>query len=159
MASFGDLNSFIGIGRLTRDPELRYTPSGTAVCKFGLAINRSFRNQEGNNVEDTLFINVSAWGRQAEHCSQFLKKGRRVAINGELRSNSWQDREGNKRVTYEINARSVQFLDYLKDTKNSSEDGYRKNNQFQEDSVEDNSGQENSHIEEDSNENEEDIPF
>lgn len=157
MASFGDLNSFVGIGRLTRDPELRYTPSGTAVCKFGLAINRSFRNQEGNNVEDTLFINVSAWGRQAEHCSQFLKKGRRVAINGELRSNSWQDREGNKRVTYEINARSVQFLDYLKDTTSSSEDGYRKNNQFQEDSVEDNSGQENSHTEEDSNE--EDIPF
>jgi len=157
MASFGDLNSFAGIGRLTRDPELRYTPSGTAVCKFGLAINRSFRNQEGNNVEDTLFINVSAWGRQAEHCSQFLKKGKRVAINGELRSNSWQDREGNKRVTYEINARSVQFLDYLKDTTNSSEDGYRKNNQSQEDSVEDNSGKENSHIEEDSNE--EDIPF
>ncbi len=157
MASFGDLNSFVGIGRLTRDPELRYTPSGTAVCKFGLAVNRSFRNQEGNNVEDTLFINVSAWGRQAEHCSQFLKKGKRVAINGELRSNSWQDREGNKRVTYEINARSVQFLDYLKDTTNSSEDGYRKNNQSQEDSVEDNSGQENSHIEEDSNE--EDIPF
>ncbi len=157
MASFGDLNSFVGIGRLTRDPELRYTPSGTAVCKFGLAINRSYRNQEGNNVEDTLFINVSAWGRQAEHCSQFLKKGRRVAINGELRSNSWQDREGNKRVTYEINARSVQFLDYLKDTTNSSEDGYRKNNQLQEDSVEDNSGQENSHTEEDSNE--EDIPF
>ena len=157
MASFGDLNSFVGIGRLTRDPELRYTPSGTAVCKFGLAINRSFRNQEGNNVEDTLFINVSAWGRQAEHCSQFLKKGKRVAINGELRSNSWQDREGNKRVTYEINARSVQFLDYLKDTTNSSEDGYRKNNQSQEDSVEDNSGKENSHIEEDSNE--EDIPF
>jgi len=157
MASFGDLNSFVGIGRLTRDPELRYTPSGTAVCKFGLAINRSFRNQEGNNVEDTLFINVSAWGRQAEHCSQFLKKGKRVAINGELRSNSWQDREGNKRVTYEINARSVQFLDYLKDTTNSSEDGYRKNNQSQEDSVEDNSGQEKSHSEEDSNE--EDIPF
>jgi len=157
MASFGDLNSFVGIGRLTRDPELRYTPSGTAVCKFGLAVNRSFRNQEGNNVEDTLFINVSSWGRQAEHCSQFLKKGRRVAINGELRSNSWQDREGNKRVTYEINARSVQFLDYLKDTTNSSEDRYRKNNQLQEDSVEDNSGQENSHTEEDSNE--EDIPF
>jgi single-strand DNA-binding protein len=157
MASFGDLNSFVGIGRLTRDPELRYTPSGTAVCKFGLAINRSFRNQEGNNIEDTLFINVSAWGRQAEHCSQFLKKGRRVAINGELRSNSWQDREGNKRVTYEINARSVQFLDYLKDTTSSSEEGYRKDNQSQENSVEDNSGQENSHIEEDGNE--EDIPF
>jgi single-strand DNA-binding protein len=159
MASFGDLNAFAGIGRLTRDPELRYTPSGTAVCKFGLAINRSFRNQEGNNVEDTLFINVSAWGRQAEHCAQFLKKGKRVAINGELRSNSWQDREGNKRVTYEINARSVQFLDYMKDTGNTTEDNYSKNKQYEEGSLNDENGpdQENNNAEEDNNE--EDIPF
>jgi len=158
MASFGDLNSFVGIGRLTRDPELRYTPSGKAVCKFGLAINRNYRNQEGNNVEDTLFINVSAWGRQAEHCSQFLKKGRRVAVNGELKSNNWQDREGNKRVTYEINARSVQFLDYLKDMDNVPEDEYRKSSQVQDDSsTEENAEEENNHIGEDSNE--EDIPF
>jgi len=158
MASFGDLNSFVGIGRLTRDPELRYTPSGKAVCKFGLAINRNYRNQEGNNVEDTLFINVSAWGRQAEHCSQFLKKGRRVAVNGELKSNNWQDREGNKRVTYEINARSVQFLDYLKDMDNASEAEYRKSSQVQDDSsVEENTEEENNHSAEDSNE--EDIPF
>jgi len=158
MASFGDLNSFVGIGRLTRDPELRYTPSGKAVCKFGLAINRNYRNQEGNNVEDTLFINVSAWGRQAEHCSQFLKKGRRVAVNGELKSNNWQDREGNKRVTYEINARSVQFLDYLKDMDNVPEDEYRKSSQVQDDSsAEENAEEENNHIGEDSNE--EDIPF
>jgi len=158
MASFGDLNSFVGIGRLTRDPELRYTPSGKAVCKFGLAINRNYRNQEGNNVEDTLFINVSAWGRQAEHCSQFLKKGRRVAVNGELKSNNWQDREGNKRVTYEINARSVQFLDYLKDMDNASEAEYRKSSQVQDDSsVEENAEEENNHSAEDSNE--EDIPF
>ncbi len=158
MASFSDLNIFAGIGRLTRDPELRYTPSGKAVCKFGLAINRNYRNQDGNNVEDTLFINVSSWGRQAEHCSQFLKKGRRVAINGELKSNSWQDREGNKRVTYEINARSVQFLDYLKDMDNSQEDEYRKSNQNQDDSsVEENPEEENDKTAEDNNE--EDIPF
>ena len=158
MASFGDLNSFVGIGRLTRDPELRYTPSGKAVCKFGLAINRNYKNQEGNNVEDTLFINVSSWGRQAEHCSQFLKKGKRVAINGELRSNNWQDREGNKRVTYEINARSVQFLDYLKDMDNSSEDEYRKRKQIQDDSpVEENMEEEDNHSGRETDE--EDIPF
>ena len=158
MASFGDLNCFVGIGRLTRDPELRYTPSGTAVCKFGLAINRSYKNQEGNNVEDTLFINVSSWGRQAEYCSQFLKKGRRVAVNGELRSNNWQDREGNKRVTFEINARTVQFLDYLKDLDNTQEDEYQKSSSLNEDSSEQENGQE----EEGRNvqdEDEEDIPF
>jgi len=114
MATFGDLNSFIGIGRLTRDPELRYTPGGTGVCKFGIAINRTYRNQEGNNVEDVLFINVTTWGKQAENVSQFLKKGRRVAISGELRSNNWQDKEGNKRTSFEI--KTVQFLDLVKDT-------------------------------------------
>jgi len=116
MATFGDLNSFIGIGRLTRDPELRYTPGGTGVCKFGIAINRTYRNQEGNNIEEVLFINVTTWGKQAENVSQFLKKGRRVAISGELRSNNWQDKEGNKRTSFEINARTVQFLDLVKDT-------------------------------------------
>ncbi|MDD2352812.1 MAG: single-stranded DNA-binding protein [Candidatus Caldatribacteriota bacterium] len=151
MASFGDLNCFAGIGRLTRDPELRYTPAGTAVCKFGLAINRSFRNQEGNNIEDTLFINVSAWGRQAEHCSQFLKKGKRVAVNGELRSNNWQDKEGNKRVSYEINARSVQFLDYMKDSNNDNKD-FSDN-----DYVDENSGQGKENVED--NNGEDDIPF
>ena len=116
MATFGDLNSFIGIGRLTRDPELRYTPGGTGVCKFGIAINRTYRNQEGNNIEEVLFINIVTWGKQAENVSQFLKKGRRVAISGELRSNNWQDKEGNKRTSFEINARTVQFLDLVKDT-------------------------------------------
>jgi len=114
MATFGDLNSFIGIGRLTRDPELRYTPGGTGVCKFGIAINRTYRNQEGNNIEEVLFINVTTWGKQAENVSQFLKKGRRVAISGELRSNNWQDKEGNKRTSFEVNARTVQFLDLVK---------------------------------------------
>lgn len=114
MATFGDLNSFIGIGRLTRDPELRYTPGGKGVCKFGIAINRTYRNQDGNNIEEVLFINVTTWGKQAENVSQFLKKGRRVAISGELRSNNWQDKEGNKRTSFEINARTVQFLDLVK---------------------------------------------
>jgi single-strand DNA-binding protein len=157
MASYGDLNCFTGIGRLTRDPELRYTPSGKAVCRFGLAINRSYKNQDGNNVEDTLFINVSSWGKQAEYCSQFLKKGRRVAINGELKSNNWQDREGNKRVTFEINARSIQFLDYLKDMGGREEEEYSKMEQYKDNpSIEDNLEEEN--IVED-NTNEEDIPF
>jgi len=158
MASFGDLNCFVGIGRLTRDPELRYTPSGKAICKFGLAINRSYKNQEGNNIEDTLFINISAWGRQAEHCSQFLKKGRRVAVNGELRSNNWQDRDGNKRVTYEITARSVQFLDYLKDLDGTSRGEYSQDNQYQNESAS-KEDQEDQDYQNNEDGSEEDIPF
>jgi single-strand DNA-binding protein len=149
MATFGDLNNFVGIGRLTRDPELRYTPGGTGVCKFGIAINRTYRNQEGNNIEEVLFINVTTWGKQAENVSQFLKKGKRVAINGELRSNSWQDKEGNKRTSFEINARTVQFLDSAKDSdfakEGSAEEG--------EENVSDES------INEDTSISEDDIPF
>lgn len=157
MASFGDLNCFTGIGRLTRDPELRYTPSGRAVCRFGMAINRSYKNQEGNNVEDTLFINVSVWGKQAEYTSQYLKKGRRIAINGELRSNNWQDREGNRRVSYEINARTVQFLDYLKDIETTTGDEYAKGGTYREEDSAEEDGEESRFIGESSNE--EDIPF
>jgi len=112
--SFGDLNIFTGIGRLTKDPELRYTPGGTGTCRFSIAINRTYRNQEGTDVEDVLFLNVTTWGKQAENVAEFLKKGRRVAVNGELRSNNWQDKEGNKRTSFEVNAKSVQFLDSVK---------------------------------------------
>lgn len=158
MASFGDLNCFVGIGRLTRDPELRYTPSGRAVCRFGLAINRSFKNQDGTSVEDTLFINISVWGKQAEHCSQYLKKGRRIAVNGELRANNWVDREGNKRVSFEISARTVQFLDSLKDLDAAAGDEYSRGGTFNEEELgEETAEKENSYIEEKSNED--DIPF
>ena len=149
MATFGDLNSFIGIGRLTRDPELRYTPGGAGVCKFGIAINRTYRNQEGNNVDNVLFINIVTWGKQAENCSQFLKKGRRVAVNGELRSNNWQDKDGNKRVSFEVNARTVQFLDLIKDSSFSPESAQSENKEDVSNEV----------IEEDTNISEDDIPF
>jgi len=139
MATFGDLNSFIGIGRLTRDPELRYTPGGMGVGKFGIAINRTYRNQEGNNVENVLFINITTWGKLAENCSQYLKKGRRVAISGELRSNNWQDKDGNKRVSFEINARTVQFLDLVKDNNINSQGKQSENNEaISEEIIEDN---------------------
>jgi single-strand DNA-binding protein len=159
MATFGDLNSFIGIGRLTRDPELRYTPGGTGVCKFGIAINRTYRNQEGNNIEEVLFINVVTWGKQAENVSQFLKKGRRVAISGELRSNNWQDKEGNKRTSFEINARTVQFLDLIKDTDIAKEDYPAES----EEDVSDETISEDTKVEhtkvEDTKVSEDDIPF
>jgi len=110
MASFGDLNSFICIGRLTRDPELKYTPSGAAVCKMGIAVNRSYKKDD-EVVEDTLFINLSAWGKQGENCANYLQKGRRIAVNGELRGNNWVDKDGNKRYSFEVNVNTIQFLD------------------------------------------------
>jgi single-strand DNA-binding protein len=128
---------------------LRYTPGGAGVCKFGIAINRTYRNQEGNNVDNVLFINIVTWGKQAENCSQFLKKGRRVAVNGELRSNNWQDKDGNKRVSFEVNARTVQFLDLIKDSSFSPEGAQSENKEDVSNEV----------IEEDTTISEDDIPF
>ena len=89
------------------------------------------------------------WGKQAENCSQFLKKGRRVAVNGELRSNNWQDKDGNKRVSFEVNARTVQFLDLIKDSSFSPESAQSENKEDVSNEV----------IEEDTNISEDDIPF
>jgi single-strand DNA-binding protein len=120
VASFGDLNSFICIGRLTRDPELRYTPSGKSVCKMGIAVNRSYKSGE-EIKEDVLFINVTSWGKQGENCAQYLSKGRRVALNGELRSNNWVDKDGNKRYGFEVSVSTIQFLD---GKRNGQDDSY-----------------------------------
>jgi len=106
-----DLNVFMCIGRLTRDPELRYTPNGKAVSKFGLAVNKSYRKTDGEEVQTPLFVNVTTWGKVAENVSNFLHKGSKVAINGSLQSNTWEDKSGNKRTSFEIVAQIVQFLD------------------------------------------------
>lgn len=106
-----DLNVFMAIGRLTRDPEIRYTPNGKAVTKFGLAVNKSYRKADGEEVKTPLFVNVTTWGKQAENVSEFIHKGSKVAVNGSLQSNNWEDKDGNKRTSFEIVARMVQFLD------------------------------------------------
>lgn len=106
-----DLNVCMCIGRLTRDPELRYTPNGKAVTKFGLAVNKSYRKADGEEVQTPLFINVTTWGKVAENVANFIHKGSKVAINGSLQSNNWEDKEGNKRTSFEIVAQIVQFLD------------------------------------------------
>lgn len=106
-----DLNVFMCVGRLTRDPEIRYTPNGKAVTKFGLAVNKSYRKTDGEEVQTPLFVNVTAWGKVAENVANFLNKGSKVAINGSLQSNNWEDKNGNKRTSFEIVAQIVQFLD------------------------------------------------
>lgn len=108
-----DLNRVYLAGRLTRDPELRYLPSGSAVCKLGLAVSRFFKNKDGERKEETLFINVTTWTKTAEYCGEHLKKGRPILVEGRLRSNEWEDKStGQKRSTIEVHADRIQTLDW-----------------------------------------------
>lgn len=104
------LNRVILIGNLTRDPELRYTPSGVPVCRLGLAVNRNYTNKNGERVEEVDFLNITTWRQQAENCAQFLQKGSPIAIEGRLRSRSWETEEGQKRYALDVTADRVQFL-------------------------------------------------
>ncbi len=107
-----DLNKVLLAGRLTRDPELRYLPSGMPLCKLGLAVSRFYKTKEGEKREDTFFINVTVWGKSGEYCNEYLRKGRPVLVEGQLRSNDYTDKEGQKRTGFEINAERVQQLDW-----------------------------------------------
>ncbi len=99
------------IGNLGRDPEMRYTPSGTPVTSFNVAVNRSWTGQDGQRQDKTTWFRISAWQRLAETCNQFLTKGQRVLVVGEVEEPStWTDREGNTRASLEVRARTVRFL-------------------------------------------------
>jgi single-strand DNA-binding protein len=100
------------IGNLTRDPELRYTPSGAAVVTFGVATNRQWTNQQGQSQEEVQFHNVVAWGKLAEICAQILSKGKKVFIQGRLQTREWEDKEGNRRQTTEVVADQMIALSY-----------------------------------------------
>ncbi|MCL5677063.1 MAG: single-stranded DNA-binding protein [Firmicutes bacterium] len=106
------LNRIILIGRLTRDPELRYTPSGKAVANFTLAVDRGWPNAQGQKEAD--FIDIVVWDKQAETVSQHLNKGRLVAVDGRLQIRSYEAQDGTKRKAAEVVAASVQFLDSKK---------------------------------------------
>lgn len=95
---------------MTKDPELRYTPQGTAVTTLRLASNNSFKDKSGQVQKDTCFINVIVWAQAAEACNQYLKKGSSVFVEGTLQSRSWQDQEGKNRTTIEVRAARVQFM-------------------------------------------------
>lgn len=99
------------IGNLTRDPELRYTGKGTAVCSFGLATNRSWVTEQGEKKEDVSFHRAVAWDKLAEICSQLLSKGRRVYVEGRLQTRQWEDQSGNTRQTTEIIVSEMMILD------------------------------------------------
>lgn len=106
-----NLNKVLLIGNLTRDPEVRYTPKGTAVADIGIAINRVWSNDQGQRQEETTFVDVTLWGRQAELAQQYLTKGRGVFIEGRLQMDTWDDKQtGQKRSKLKVVAESLQFL-------------------------------------------------
>jgi single-strand DNA-binding protein len=109
MANF---NKVILAGNLTRDPELRYTPKGLAIAKIGLAINRSWKTETGEAKEDVTFVDIDAFGKQAETIGQYLKKGRPILVEGRLRLDQWDDKQtGQKRSRLGVVLENFQFLD------------------------------------------------
>lgn len=105
------LNKVLLIGNLTRDPELRYIPSGMAVADLGIAVNRRFRAQSGEFKEETCFVDVIAWGKQAEFCAEYFKKGRPIFIEGRLQLDQWEGKNGEKRSKLRVVADRIQFVD------------------------------------------------
>ncbi|MFH1896327.1 MAG: single-stranded DNA-binding protein [bacterium] len=105
------VNLAILIGNLTRDPEMKYTPKGTAVTTFGVATNRVYTTADGEQKEEADFHNVVSWGKLAEICNQYLRKGRKVYIKGRIQSSSWQTQEGQRRTRVEIVADDMIILD------------------------------------------------
>lgn len=104
------LNKVMLIGNLTRDPELRYTPQGAPVCEMRLACSRTYKTPSGEKKEDTLYIDVTTWRRQAEVASQYLKKGRPVFVEGRLTYDEWETSDGQKRSKIRVTAERLQFL-------------------------------------------------
>lgn len=104
------LNKVFLMGNLTRDPELRYVPSGTAVANFTVAVSRAYKGASGEKKEEVSYIKVVIWGKMAEICGEYLTKGRAVLVEGRLQSRSWEGQDGQKRSTLEVIANSVQFL-------------------------------------------------
>jgi len=110
MANF---NKVILMGNLTRDPELRYTPKGTAIAKLGLAVNRTWKTDTGETKEEVTFVDVDAFGRQAETLGQYMKKGRPILVEGRLRLDTWEDKQTSQRRTeLGVVMESFQFLDF-----------------------------------------------
>lgn len=104
------VNKVFLIGNLTRDPELRYIPSGTAVASFGLAMNRVYTTQDGERREEPCFVDITTWAKTAENCANYLAKGWLVAVEGRLQFRSWETEEGQKRNKLDVVADRVTFL-------------------------------------------------
>ena len=104
------VNKCIIIGNLGSDPEVKYSQAGVAVCNMSVATNEKWTNKQGEPQERTEWHKIVVWGKVAENCGKYLAKGRQVYIEGQIQTREWEDKDGNKRYTTEINARTVQFL-------------------------------------------------
>ena len=105
------LNKVFLIGNLTRDPELRVTPKGTAICQFGIAVNRQFKDESGATRDETTFVDIEAWGKQGELVSKYLSKGSLAMVEGRLKLDQWEDKQsGQKRSKIKVVLDNVQFL-------------------------------------------------
>lgn len=121
-----NLNKVLLMGNLTRDPELRYAPNGTAVTTFTIAIGRVFNSPTGEKKEDVCYVRIVSWAKLAQICGEYLFKGRPVFVEGRLQSRSWQAQDGSKRNTMEVVAQNVQFLG-----KGKSAEGQTKESRFE----------------------------
>jgi len=110
-----EVNKVFLSGRLTQDPELRFTPSGIAVTTLRMAVNTTFRPKDGEKREEVCYINVTVWRRMAETCAEYLRKGSPVFIEGRLQSRNWETQDGQKRTTIEVQSDRVQFLEWAGD--------------------------------------------
>lgn len=124
------VNKVILVGNLGKDPDLRYTASGTAVCNFSIATTESFKDRDGNRQEKTEWHNIVVWRQLAEICGKYLVKGKQVYIEGKLQTRKWEDRDGNPRYTTEIVADQMQMLSRAGDENNAG--GYQRREQRQE---------------------------
>ncbi|HPN73438.1 MAG TPA: single-stranded DNA-binding protein [Candidatus Omnitrophota bacterium] len=147
------MNKVFLMGNLTRDPELRYIPSGTAVANFSLAINRPYKDASGEKKEEVSYVRVEVWGKMAEVCGEYLSKGRPVLVEGRLKSRSWETPDGQKRNSLDVVATSVQFLG----SKNDRQEG-RQGKGFGARDADSAQGVESIDLDEQGN-TEEDVPF
>ncbi len=118
-------NRVILIGNLTRDPELRYLPSNTAVCEFGMAVNRRRRDREGNTREDVCFIDISAFGKPGEIINQYMRRGQPMLVEGHLRYDTWTGQDGQKRSKHSVVVENFQFLGGRGDGPSEGGGGYQ----------------------------------
>lgn len=112
------MNKCVLIGNVTKDPELKTTPSGVSVCAFSIAVNRPHKGADGNREVD--FFNIITWRGLAENCAKYLTKGKKAAVSGEIQNRSYEDKDGNKRFITEIVAQDVEFLSHSDTSENDS---------------------------------------
>ncbi|MDB4783544.1 single-stranded DNA-binding protein [Verrucomicrobiales bacterium] len=152
------VNKVILIGNLTRDPEVRYTPKGTAVTDFSMAMNRSFSSDGGERREETTFVDVTLWGKQAEVVGEYLKKGNPLYIEGRLQMDSWDDKNtGQKRTKLKVVGDRFQFMGGGNNDGGSSSQQRSENSQSNQSAPESSEGNDGAQFETDSEED--DIPF